>query len=491
MSVQVYFSDYFQIDPEVIEEYGALDVSLINDLPLFIDPFLLFESEKEEYKELHQELINYVIFLKDAALSGPLAEARFKSWFYFPEVKQNWLGFSKKGNQGAGLGKDFAEALSRNLRDRFSDFGEESVSQSPHLEKLCLVKEGVGRDNISDLTANIIKRYLLEYTQTFAQQHLRPDQRRTFPVDRVSFDYNLKRWKRGRFKLPVFNRDFVLLTPHDILTKEDTWINRTDLGESFVEIATSLPNPQLRQELSDMLIQALRANQTVSKRDVQEMATDLTLKYPEILDHFIRWKEEHGEKAKAISAERVGEVEDVFIRAVKSFVEQLDSVTEFYQTSDATFGEALRKAHFLKDVIENKDGYRLFYQGDKPITRESDLQILFRLTWEGTSSDVNREVNNGRGPADFTVSRGSRDKTVVEFKLASNNKLKQNLQNQTKIYERASNAKRSVKVIVYFYRADLAKVRRVLEDLKMVGDESVVLIDATGDKPSASKAKES
>ena len=30
----IYFSDYFAISPELVEEYGAFDVSLINDLPL-------------------------------------------------------------------------------------------------------------------------------------------------------------------------------------------------------------------------------------------------------------------------------------------------------------------------------------------------------------------------------------------------------------------------------------------------------------------------
>jgi glutamine amidotransferase len=32
-------------------------------------------------------------------------------WFRFPEVKQNWLGFSRHGNHGNGLGADFAGAL--------------------------------------------------------------------------------------------------------------------------------------------------------------------------------------------------------------------------------------------------------------------------------------------------------------------------------------------------------------------------------------------
>ena len=42
--IKVYFSDYFDIEEDVIESYGAVNISLINDLPLFIDPFLLFKA---------------------------------------------------------------------------------------------------------------------------------------------------------------------------------------------------------------------------------------------------------------------------------------------------------------------------------------------------------------------------------------------------------------------------------------------------------------
>lgn len=33
------FSDYFGVNIDDIDEYGAINISLINDLPLFIDPF--------------------------------------------------------------------------------------------------------------------------------------------------------------------------------------------------------------------------------------------------------------------------------------------------------------------------------------------------------------------------------------------------------------------------------------------------------------------
>jgi hypothetical protein len=44
-----FFADHFGIDPDTIENHGAFNISLVTDLPLFIDPFLLFSSQKVEY----------------------------------------------------------------------------------------------------------------------------------------------------------------------------------------------------------------------------------------------------------------------------------------------------------------------------------------------------------------------------------------------------------------------------------------------------------
>ena len=132
------------------------------------------------------------------------------------------------------------------------------------------------------------------------------------------------------------------------------------------------------------------------------------------------------------------------------------------------------------------DGYRIFYINGKPLRRENDLQIMYRLVWYATEFDVNREVNNGRGPVDFKVSKGSSDSTLVEFKLASNTKLKKNLSNQVEIYKAANHTDRAIKVILYFSDDEYTKVNGVLNDLGLQGCPDIILIDATGNKPSAS-----
>ncbi len=141
-SAEIYFTDFFKVTPEVLEEYGALKISLmlINDLPLFIDPFLLFNSKKEEYQRLHEQMIQYVRFLRDKSVAGNIDEGLLTSWFMFSEVKQNWLGFSESGNVGSGLGREFAHALNNNLNEFFTDFGRESVTKGSHPEKLTLDK---------------------------------------------------------------------------------------------------------------------------------------------------------------------------------------------------------------------------------------------------------------------------------------------------------------------------------------------------------------
>src|SRR5713226_6230571 len=134
LEVDIYFSDFFEVPPRVMEKYGAFNVSLVNDLPLFIDPFLLFNSRKLKYRLLHDEIIKYLSFLRDKSTEGIVDDGLLRARYTFKEIRQNWFGFSKSGNRGSGLGMDFARALNSNLNSIFSSFGNERVTQGSHLE---------------------------------------------------------------------------------------------------------------------------------------------------------------------------------------------------------------------------------------------------------------------------------------------------------------------------------------------------------------------
>lgn len=331
--VNIHFSDFFQVDPNTLERYGAFNISVINDLPLFIDPFLLFNSTKPEYRQLHDSMITYLRFLRDKSDEGIIQPGLLESWYRFPEVRQNWFGYSLVGNKGSGLGIKFARAMRENLAIVFSNFGAEQITLGSHLEKLCLIEKGVGRDNISDFTTNLIKYFLLDYTQTFALNYIESNLCKKFTIRRVRFNYDTQTWMTGAYTLPYLGDDFVLLTPKDILTKDDGWINRKDLYGDFETILNSVSNEQLRAQLNNYLLQTLPKDATPKVK--QDIILRAIRKYPEYIEHFIRYKEDCGDKAQDISKQRVAETQRLFVKQVDDFANRL-TTTGFYSIRAST-----------------------------------------------------------------------------------------------------------------------------------------------------------
>jgi hypothetical protein len=483
---EIYFSQIFKIDPKTLEAHGAFDISLLTDLPLFIDPFLLFNSKKPTYQALHQEIIRYLTFLRDKSATGALNRGLLEAWFTFHEVKENWFGYCRLGNRGSGLGPKFARALDLNLNTVFRSFGQETVTRGSHLEKLCLIADGVGKDNISDFTTTLIKEFLLRYTEAFAQTHIPPAQRRRSTVEKVRFNYETETWERDSFDLPWFRGAFVLLTPKDLLTKEEIWINRPELLRRVQDIAQALPNEALRAQVNSYFAKFLSKKPT--EEQLQKARAATLLEFPQIIEHYIREKEDSGDVAESVSDQRVREAVVRFHDEVQGLRARLRT-TPFYDSHATTLEEARKRVEYLKHVIEERDGYRFFYVGGQPITREKDIQIMYDLTWFGSVFDVNREANNGRGPVDFKISRGAGDASLVEFKLGSNTQLKGNLQKQVEIYQKAARAPEALKVITYFSESELRRVQRILRELKIERHPDIILVDARADnKPAASKA---
>ncbi|WP_244536240.1 hypothetical protein [Hyphomicrobium sp. NDB2Meth4] len=356
---------------------------------------------------------------------------------------------------------------------------------------MCLISDGVGRDNISDFTAKLIKHYLCGYTASFTIKYLRKDQMRLVGIGDARFHYGLSAWVREEYWLPWKDGDYVLLTPKDMLTRDENWINRGDLITGFERIPPAIPDAELRDQVSSYFASVLvrPKNREPNKKERGDAAARTMLKFPELIDYYIRMKEDDGEHAASVSAEKVEETERFFIEQIRELQRALLANSRFYEHGQETYEEAHARLRYLKDVIENKGGYRLFYDRGQPIGRERDLQVLYRLVWYGSPSDVGTEANDGGGPVDFKISRGSDDKTLVEMKLAKNKGLERNLQRQVPIYQKASDAKAGIKAIVYFTYEEQCRVERIIDKLGLRDDKEIYLIDARADnKPSGSKA---
>jgi len=471
------FSDFFNVAPATLEDYGAFNIDVTSDLPLFVDPFLLFNSENAEYQALHRQIVEYLKVL--ARMSDEdLDPGVVRHYYGFKEVRQNCLGFSHTGTRGHGLGEKFADELNKNLSRILSS---EGITQTSHFEKFGLIQPGVGRDTISDFVTNMLKDFLLTYTEGFARKHLSPEQCRDVAVAKAVFDDERCAWEPRTYYLPCVGEgpgDFVILTPSDLLTRDEAWINRPDMVRSAARLPEAVPDAELRGRMNRFFQQALRdARRSKAREPQQKAAAALLREFPELVDYYIARQESRGGQAQASSLEKTTTARQLFTDKAKSMMEAL--VGEgFYQHSIDSFDEAGNAIALFKDYVENRDGWKLLNRtGRRPLSEE-DAQLFFGLVFNRTMFDVNREPNNGRGPVDYKVSMGARDKTLIEMKLASNRSLKRNLANQVTVYEAANQTSKSYKVILVFSGDEMTKVGRVLDELRLASDPTVVVVDA-------------
>src|SRR5205823_11619111 len=72
------------------------------DLPLGIDPFLLFKSRDSDYRSLHAQIVTAFNAGVESVRRDRLDEAR--ALFAFPEVSAIGLGYTQTSKRGSGVG---------------------------------------------------------------------------------------------------------------------------------------------------------------------------------------------------------------------------------------------------------------------------------------------------------------------------------------------------------------------------------------------------
>lgn len=499
----MFFSERFGVDSELIKAYGAVDISLVCDIPLFVDPMLIFNSDKPEYKQLHKEIIRYFHFLSVKAGSG-LSESEIKAWFSFNEIPNNWLGYSLESNKGLALGTKYAKFLCSNINFAIATNG---ISASSHIEKVMLLYDGSGKDKISDLTVNLIKKYLLEYTEKFALEYISSAFRTKIPVDKAYFNYDTESFVSKEYTLPFIHNiegkiEYIILTPFDILREDEPAINRKDCFNNHERIRSAIDNGVLRAHVNNYIAEAVRRyeeNQKRRRKPIRDKSInkiekdafeEIVKEFPELYDYYIKLREAD---TKEIKLECAIELNEQLIRLLINSKQLINlAKAQGYSKNESLSAreEAKRRLIFFKHIIEDCDGYKNFYTNGVRIAKENDLQRLFRFVWYDTTFKIDSEANNGRGQADVIVSKGQYNQNIIEFKLASNTGLA-HIFTQVKIYEAANCADGSLIAIFCFTQRELEIAKQVATNAgySQKIDDAIFVIDCCSDnKLSASIA---
>lgn len=191
------------------------------DLPLSIDPFLLYKSRDEYLRNLHDRLLAIFSSGIRSYREGKLDE--LDRLIDFPEVDEIGFGYSDRTIRGRGLGQRLNRLLATTLRVS----PELQIRGLRHIEELQLVSIGVGPDRVSDIAANALKVFLIEYTQQQAELWNLP-LTRGMPVSHY-FDFDDGQWADGFFDLPrnPVSGMPIILVPRRIV-RHLPWINYAD-----------------------------------------------------------------------------------------------------------------------------------------------------------------------------------------------------------------------------------------------------------------------
>jgi hypothetical protein len=285
------FSQLFKLG-KTQAELDFVDVHLEKDNRLFVDPFALGQR-LDNWS--HEASLTVGTFFQEVVtrIKNGEDDLALELLMYLHEPNETRLGYSKKRPKGAGLGAEQAEEVF----DALKTSSAVRTGFITSLEETELMIKGIGRDKISDLTTNIIRTHLIEYTESQCELYGIPTQEVALPP---CFDIESMSWEERFANVPVYKDKPILLVPKVIVRHAPAYQNQKYYQHHVLNFlkAQELANPQSRL----VRVLRLRKGRTVRKLtkkvlrkhfpNTKHYLFEFSQKYPEVLKGYRRQLEE-------------------------------------------------------------------------------------------------------------------------------------------------------------------------------------------------------
>lgn len=149
--------DYHNITTTQVQLDFAIPF-LDEDIPLYVDPFLLWKSPSQQDQALHTSLINAFNHLNFLVQKGKADQAR-NSLILASECREVGLGLSKN-RRGLRIGHNKADEI-LSLFQTIPEYGKYGFV---HFEEIQLYVDDIAKDRISDICCNFVKSFLIDFT---------------------------------------------------------------------------------------------------------------------------------------------------------------------------------------------------------------------------------------------------------------------------------------------------------------------------------------
>lgn len=470
------FSEKFNFK---FENEDFFDPILHKDTKLFIDPFLIFKSKHPFFQNTYTDMMKFInttfeLVAKSTRKKGNLNYNKALSMLRFHEVNEICLGYSSD-RTGSGPGPKWSETLAKNIAQCI----DSNILKLKHIEEIGLFSEGIGPDSISDITANLIKKQLVVYTQHICHRYNIPMTEVT--LNNAEFDWEYLRWESKKVLLPINSfkerHTGILLIPK-IFLREIPEINSEDFH------ANLLINKDIRNDLN------FEIDKNLNKKEITKLARE---NY-EIVEEYLKTKELL--QSTPYNLDKDPKFRYQWYHQSKIIAESHPINLQPPKNDNSFFKIVYEISDTFKNFIENNSGYKLLWdENGKQGKSEEAVQLLFHGIVNNyciaNNIDLTREVNQGRGPVDFRFSTGYQKRILLEIKLIRNTKFWHGLEKQLPKYLEIDNCKEGIFLITAYTKKDLDKVNEITSRVNEVNrikdlNIKIIKIDATYSKPSAS-----
>ena len=195
------------------------------DIPLYVDPFLLWKSPSQMDNGIHSTIIDAINQIGYLALKGNNVDA-VNQLILASECDAVGLGSSKTRK-----GKRIGESVANEIITLFETIPQHKTSGFSHIEEIQLLVEKVAKDRISDMTCSFMSSFLIDYTQQNCMEAGIPMEK----VDKVVvYDTKWHRFKEEAVQLPVNpnTHEPIWLVPKRWL-RFSNWISQDDYFSNY------------------------------------------------------------------------------------------------------------------------------------------------------------------------------------------------------------------------------------------------------------------
>lgn len=263
-------------------ELDFVDISLQRDNRLFVDPFAI-SQKVDRWSQSAASTIR--IFFQQVVddIRGNRHEHARELLMNLREPNETRLGFSRGRSQGAGIGELQADQIFEALRE--SGAVREGIITA--LEETELMIEGISHDKISDLTTNIIRGHLVEYTADQCQLYGITTERVAIPP---IFNTESMEWEAQFVNLPVWHNRPIVLVPKSVVRYSPAYRH----GEYYQSFVLNFLQIQELHNVRSGLVRIITNQKLGTQRSVV-YKKDLAERYPKSKQFLYEFSRDHPE----------------------------------------------------------------------------------------------------------------------------------------------------------------------------------------------------